>query len=239
MLGAGTSGRLAVLDAVECLPTFGVSQATVMGILAGGPGALLGSIEQAEDDEADGHAQLAALGVNALDSVIGIAASGSTPFVIGALREAAKREALTAAIANTVKAPIHALAHYPLAAPVGAEVIMGSTRLRAGTAQKMILNMLTTGVMVRAGRTFGNLMTDMQSSNSKLRGRAQLIVAEATGLPIDQAAALLERCAGEMKTAVAAQLLNIDAAEARLRLARVQGNLNVLVAPSVDPPGKG
>ncbi len=228
MAGAGTSGRLAVLDAVECRPTFGVSSEQVIGLIAGGPGAVTGSIEGAEDSEADGRAAIAELNVSTKDTVIGVAASGSTPYVQGILREAAERGALTGAIVNVPNSPVAALAQHPIVLPVGPEVIMGSTRLRAGTAQKLALNMLTTGVMVRAGRTFDNLMTDVQMSNDKLKGRARVIVSEATGLSETEAADLLDQCDGEIKTAIAAHLLAITPEAARRHLAEVSGDLNRL-----------
>jgi len=230
MIGAGTSGRLAVLDAVECRPTFGVTTEQVIGIIAGGSEALTGAVEGMEDSAEQGVSALIGLNVSTADSVIGIAASGATPYVQAALREAAARGALTGSIVNVANAPISALSQFPISVSVGAEVIMGSTRLRAGTAQKLILNMITTGVMVRAGRTFGNLMTDMQASNIKLRGRAQVIVAEATGLPLAAAAELLTHCNGEIKTAIAAELLHIVPDQAREQLATVNGDLNRLIS---------
>ncbi len=202
MAGAGTSGRLAVLDAVECRPTFGVTPEQVMGILAGGNDAMMNSIEGAEDDEAEGRAQIAGRDVGDLDTVIGVAASGSTPFVIGILKEAAERGALTGSITNVVDAPISRLAQYPLVAATGPEVLTGSTRLRAGTAQKLLLNMLTTGIMVRAGRTLDNLMIDMAASNLKLNHRAKVIVQDATGLSIEQAAILLAEADGNIRHAI-------------------------------------
>lgn len=225
-VGAGTSGRLAVLDASECRPTFGTKPEQVVGIIAGGPDALLQPVEGAEDDKAQGRAAIAALGVDMADSVIGVAASGSTPYVQGALREANERGALTGSIVNVVDAPISALAQYPVVVPTGPEAIMGSTRLKAGTAQKLVLNMISTGVMVRVGRTYSNLMTNMQMSNIKLRKRAEVIVAEATGLDLAAAADLLTRCDGDMKTAIAAALLKLSPEEARQCVAAAYGNLN-------------
>jgi N-acetylmuramic acid 6-phosphate etherase len=235
MLGAGTSGRLAVLDAVECRPTFGMTGDQVIGLIAGGDQAITHSIEGAEDDESGGRAALAALEVVEADSVIGIAASGTTPFVIGALKAASERGALTGAIVNVADSPIAALAQHPIPLVIGPEVIMGSTRLRAGTAQKLVLNMLTTGVMVRVGRTFGNLMTDMQASNIKLQGRARVIVSEATGVDNRTAGELLTRSDGEIKTAIAMALLNVSAVEARQHLAALGGNLNQLSISQPSP----
>jgi N-acetylmuramic acid 6-phosphate etherase len=223
--GAGTSGRLAVLDAAECLPTFGATPDQIAGILAGGGRALIHSVEGAEDDEEAGRNQVSALKAGGLDTVIGVAASGSTPFVVGTLREAAERGALTGCVVNAAETLIPTLVQYPVIVPTGAEVIMGSTRLKAGTAQKLVLNMISTGVMMRVGRTFGNLMTDMQMSNVKLRKRAGVIVAEATDLPLDEAVELLNRCDGEMKTAIASARLKIAPEAARKRLDEFGGNL--------------
>jgi N-acetylmuramic acid 6-phosphate etherase len=227
-VGAGTSGRLAVLDAVECRPTFGASPDQVFGILAGGIDAMMHSIEGAEDDADAGAAQIDQLNVGELDTVIGVAASGSTPFVIGALRAAKARGATTASIVNVVDAPISAISDYPFIAATGAEVLTGSTRLRAGTAQKLMLNMISTGVMIRAGRTMNNLMTDMQARNLKLNHRAKVIVSEGAGVSIDEAGALLEKADGEIKTAIAAALLGVNIQEARLELEDIEGDLNRL-----------
>lgn len=228
-IGAGTSGRLAVLDASECPPTFGIAPEQVEGIIAGGDAALRNSVEGAEDGEADGRAAMVARGVSALDTVIGIAASGSTPYVIGALREAIARGALTACIVNAVESPIAQMVQYPLVVPTGSEIIMGSTRLKAGTAQKLVLNMISTGVMVRVGRVFRNLMTEMRASNIKLRDRAVLIVAEAADLDLSTASELLARSNGEIKTAVAAALLNVPPDEARLQLLEAGGDLGAII----------
>jgi N-acetylmuramic acid 6-phosphate etherase len=229
MLGAGTSGRLAVLDAAECIPTFSVEADQVIGILAGGPDAMIHSLEGAEDYAADGAAQISTRGVGPLDTVIGVAASGSTPFVVGALREARKRGALTGAIYNVVGGAIGAVAEYAFEAATGPEVITGSTRLRAGTAQKLILNMITTALMVRAGRTLGNLMTDMRASNLKLSGRAIRIVAEGAGVPLADAERLLSAAGGEMKTAIAAARLGLSVEAARAAVAGVDGDLAALL----------
>lgn len=224
--GAGTSGRLAVLDASECTPTFGTPSDRVIGLMAGGNEALFRSIENAEDGEISGQEAIAALNVGPADSVIGVAASGSTPFVVSVLREADARGALTGSIANVADAEISTLVQHPIVIITGPEVITGSTRLKAGTAQKMVLNMLSTGVMVRIGRTYSNLMVDMQTTNHKLRERAQVIVAEATNLSLEDAEVLLAQSQGEIKTAIAAALLGLTPNEARQRLATVGGNLN-------------
>jgi N-acetylmuramic acid 6-phosphate etherase len=228
MLGAGTSGRLAVLDAAECRPTFSTTLDQVVGILAGGEQAMIHSVEGAEDDHEAGRAVIAERYVDDQDTVIGVAASGSTPFVRGALEEASARGALTASIVNVVDAPLSAIAQHPIVLATGPEALTGSTRLKAGTAQKLALNMISTGIMVRVGKTFGNLMTDMQASNIKLRNRAIVIVGDATGLSQAEAEALLTACDGEMKTAIAAALLNLPPAAARERLNAARGNLTAL-----------
>lgn len=222
-LGAGTSGRLGVLDAAECPPTFNTSPERVLGLIAGGPRALTAAVEGAEDDEAAGARDLAALTLSARDAVVGLAASGRTPYVLGGLREARQRGALTVSVACNHPSPIAELAEIAIAPLVGPEVITGSTRLKAGTAQKLVLNTLSTGVMVRLGKTFGNLMVDVQPTNAKLRERARRIVADATGLSPEAATTLLEHCHGEVKTAIVAALLDVSADTARTRLRAAQG----------------
>ncbi|HVO44231.1 MAG TPA: N-acetylmuramic acid 6-phosphate etherase [Aggregatilineales bacterium] len=225
-VGAGTSGRLGVLDASECAPTFGTSPGQVLGIMAGGPDALTDSVEGAEDSEAGGRAAIAAHDVGSHDTVVGVAASGRTPFVIGALREAVERKALTGSLVSVVDAPISAIAAHPIVVATGAEVLTGSTRLKAGTAAKLVLNMISTGVMARTGHIYSNLMVDVQASNSKLQRRAQVIVAEATGRSLNEAADLLERSDGQIKTAIVVAKLNVSVEEARSRLTRCAGNLS-------------
>ncbi|MBE2194683.1 MAG: N-acetylmuramic acid 6-phosphate etherase [Anaerolinea sp.] len=227
LIGAGTSGRLAVLDAAECLPTFGTDR--VIGIIAGGEQAVFRSLEGAEDSDSAGAAAVMVHAVNAQDTVIGVAASGGTPYVIGALKEATSRGALTGCIVNNVDTPIVALVTHPIVLPTGAEALTGSTRLKAGTAQKITLNLISTGIMLRAGRTFHNLMTDMQAGNLKLRGRAVRIVADAAGISETEASALLDQCGGEMKTAIAAARLKLSPEAARAKLAQVGGNLGKVI----------
>ncbi len=228
-VGAGTSGRLAVLDAAECIPTFSTTAEQVVAVLAGGEAAFTQAVEGAEDDAEGGAAAIIALNVGALDTVIGIAASGGTPFVIGALEAANQRAALTGCIVNVVDSPIAARAAHPLCIPTGAEALMGSTRLKAGTAQKLALNMLSTGVMLRVGRIYENLMTDMRAANLKLRERAAVIVAEAANLDLAQAREILSACDGEMKTAILAACRNLSPSEARARLAEANGDLGTLL----------
>jgi N-acetylmuramic acid 6-phosphate etherase len=222
-VGAGTSGRLGVLDASECPPTFSTPPEQVVALIAGGRRAITHAVEGAEDDDEAGGRDLAALDVGERDSVVGIAASGRTPYVLAAMEEAQRRGALVVSVACSQPSPMARLADIAIAPVVGPEVITGSTRLKAGAAQKMALNMLSTGVMIRLGKTFGNLMVDVQPTNAKLRARARRIVEEACGLPADEAAALLERCGGEVKTTIVAALATVPPEAARRRLAVAGG----------------
>lgn len=222
-IGAGTSGRLGVLDASECPPTFGTPPELVVGLVAGGSGALTSAVEGAEDDQDGGAAEMASLHVNENDSVIGIAASGRTPYAIGGLQEAQKRGALTVSIVCNRPSQLEAFAEIGIAPVVGPEVVSGSTRLKAGTAQKMVLNMISTAVMIRLGKTYSNLMVDVQPTNAKLRQRARRIVAEATGLDLPQATEMLSACNGEVKTAIVAVLAGISPEQARKRLQETGG----------------
>ena len=217
-IGAGTSGRLGVLDASECPPTFDTPSEMVVGLIAGGKVALTGAVEGAEDDQIGGAHEIAELNVNANDCVVSIAASGRTPYAVGGLEEAKKRGALTISIACNRPSPLEELAEIGIAAIVGPEVVSGSTRLKAGTAQKMVLNMISTAVMIRLGKTYSNLMVDVRPTNIKLRQRARRIVAEATGLGWDEAGELLQACEGEVKTAIVAVLADVSPNEARKRL---------------------
>lgn len=233
-IGAGTSGRLGALDASECPPTFGTLPELVVGLIAGGPAALTQAIEGAEDDHDGGVDKIAELDINENDSVVSLAASGRTPYAIGGLAEAKRRSALTVSIACNHPSPLGKLADISIALLVGPEVVTGSTRLKAGTAQKMVLNMISTGVMIRLGKTYSNLMVDVRPTNIKLRQRALRIVAEATGLGWDEAGELLEACEGEVKTAIVAVLADVSPSEARKRLMvsggyvrRAIGKLNV------------
>jgi N-acetylmuramic acid 6-phosphate etherase len=221
--GAGTSGRLGVLDASECPPTFNTPPGLVVGLIAGGPSGLTSPVEGAEDDEAAGAQDIAALEIGPQDSVVGIAASGRTPYVLGALNEANRRGALTVSLACNHPSPAADLADIAIAPLVGPEVISGSTRLKSGSAQKMVLNMLSTAVMIRMGKTFSNLMVDVQPTNIKLRARARRIVAAACDLNDDSAARLLENCDGEVKTAIVAHHAQLQPDEARSRLQASDG----------------
>ncbi len=222
-VGAGTSGRLGVLDASECPPTYGVPPDLVVGLIAGGAQAVVSSIEGAEDIPENGQRDIAHLVVGATDSVVGIAASGRTPYVVGAMEEARTRGALVVSITCNPDSAMAQRADIAIEPLVGPEVVTGSTRMKAGTAQKMVLNMLSTGVMIRLGKTYGNLMVDVQTSNSKLQDRARRIVSEATGLRLSAAAHALEAADGEVKTAILAELGGMAPEEARRRLEAAGG----------------
>lgn len=222
-VGAGTSGRLGVLDASECPPTFNSPPTQVIGIIAGGPSALTRAIEGAEDHPEYGERDLATLGVSARDVVVGIATSGRTPYVLGAIAYARKQGAFTAGITCNVDAELNAVVDLPIVPVVGPEVLTGSTRLKAGTATKFVLNMLSTGAMVRLGKTYGNLMVDLRATNMKLQARTNRIVRILTRLSATEAEQLLARCGGELKTALLAHLSSVEPEEARTRLAAAQG----------------
>jgi N-acetylmuramic acid 6-phosphate etherase len=223
-IGAGTSGRLGVLDASECPPTFSVPPTLVQGIIAGGDTALRQSSELAEDSRDQGAADLAAAGFTAQDTLIGIAASGRTPYVIGAMEHSRKLGALTISLTCVANSEMAALADIAIAPIPGPEVITGSTRLKAGTATKLTLNMLSTGVMIRTGAVYGNLMVNVKPTNGKLIDRAQRIIAEATGVDTATAAKLLTE-AGSVKTAILMQMLSLDRATAEAKLETAHGKL--------------
>jgi N-acetylmuramic acid 6-phosphate etherase len=236
-VGAGTSGRLGVLDAAECPPTFGTPPEMVQGIIAGGPDALTRSIEGAEDDPAAGRQALADRGFAAGDVVVGIAASGSTPFVAGALAEGRDRGGGTVLVTcSRPPAGVLDLVDVLIRVDVGPEVVTGSTRLKAGTATKLVLNMLTTGALVRLGKTYGNLMVDLQARNAKLHDRGERIVMEVLGVDRGAARRAIDAAGGSVRTAIAMQHLGIDLATARDRLAAVDGRLRALIG---DPPPAG
>ncbi|GAB1342156.1 N-acetylmuramic acid 6-phosphate etherase [Gemmatimonas sp.] len=235
-VGAGTSGRLGVLDASECPPTFGTDPSMVVGIIAGGDHALRNPIEGAEDDPAAGAAQMDLYNVQAGDVVVGIAASGSTPFVRGALQRARALGATTGLIAcSEPPAAMRETADIVMLPIVGPEVLTGSTRLKAGTATKLVCNMLTTGAMIRIGKSYGNLMVDLRATNVKLQDRAERIVCEVTQLDRDAARALLQRAEGRVKRALVMHALHVDAATADARLAAAGGVIRKVV-PQAPPP---
>ncbi len=219
-LGAGTSGRLAALDAAECPPTFGIDPGRVVALTAGGTAGLTRADEGSEDDGDAAARALAEVGVGPADSVVGVAASGRTPYVVTGLAAARDAGALTVSVANNAGAEISAVADVAIELPTGPELLAGSTRLKAGSAQKVVLGALSTLVMVRLGRTYGNLMVDLLAGNTKLRDRARRIVVEATGCDPDTAGTALDRAAGEVKVAVVMLLADVDADAARLRLDR-------------------
>lgn len=217
--GAGTSGRLGALDASECPPTFNIPQEMVITCIAGGPQALGKAYEDLEDSWEAGRADVATMGISEVDVVIGITASGRTPYALGAVAYAKEWGALTIGLACNANTPLEQAVEIMIAPVVGPEVISGSTRLKAGTAQKMVLNMLSTGTMILLGKTFGNLMVDVQATNHKLQQRALSIVRQATGLNEDSARRLLETSGGEVKTAILVAHANISPEQARERLA--------------------
>ncbi|MEU8378449.1 N-acetylmuramic acid 6-phosphate etherase [Streptosporangium sp. NPDC048865] len=219
-VGAGTSGRLAVLDASECPPTFGTDPELVQGVIAGGVPALTRSVEGAEDDRAGGAAALAERGVGELDAVVGVSASGRAPFVLGALAEASRRGALTVALSCNAATPLSAAAAHPIEVIVGPEVVTGSTRLKAGTAQKLVLNMISTITMVKLGRTYGNTMIEVSAMNSKLADRAARMVSDITGAALSAARSALEAAGWHVKVAVLMIEHGLDAAGARVLLER-------------------
>lgn len=231
-VGAGTSGRLGALDAAECPPTFNIPAETIVSCIAGGTFAWTAAVEDAEDRADLGEADLVALAVGEPDAVVGITASGHTPYVLGALACARSRGALTIAIACNADTPLQQLCAIAITPIVGPEVIAGSTRLKAGTAQKMILNMLSTGAMVLLGKTYGNLMVDVQPTNAKLRRRAVDIVARATGLDPVASGDLLTSCDGEIKTAIVASRAHLSPAEARTRLEACGGVVRLALEPA-------
>ncbi|MEJ4045223.1 N-acetylmuramic acid 6-phosphate etherase [Erwinia sp. SLM-02] len=223
--GAGTSGRLGVLDASECPPTFGVPHDRVIGLIAGGQGAMFKAVEGAEDDEALGARDLQALDLSPNDMVIGLAASGRTPYVIGALRYARQLGCRTAAVSCNPGSPIAREAEIAISPVVGPEALTGSTRLKSGTAQKLVLNMISTGAMVKIGKVWQNLMVDMKATNIKLVDRARRMVCEATGCTPQQAEEALGQVEYEVKTAILMILADLSGSEARERLARHGGFL--------------
>ena len=223
-LGAGTSGRLGVLDASECPPTYNTSPEMVQGVIAGGDIALRGSVERAEDAAGQGRRDLEQHGFSGKDVLVGIAASGRTPYVLGGVRYARELEALTIGLSCVPGSLLAEAAELGITPATGPEVVTGSTRMKAGTATKLVLNMLSTGMMVRLGYVYGNLMVNLQPTNAKLRDRAGRIVATVTGLSNEDSVALLER-AGSVKAAIVMQKLSVHREEAERRLQTVRGRL--------------
>ena len=224
-LGAGTSGRLGVLDASECPPTFSTPPEMVVGLIAGGRDALTRAIEGAEDHPELGERDLAEAKLSEKDVVVGIATSGRTPYVIGGLKYAQRIGATTIGFSCNVDCDLQPHSQIMISPIVGPEVISGSTRMKAGTATKMVLNMLTTGAMVRLGKTYGNRMVDLRASNEKLARRSCRIVSELTGIDACEAETLLDQCNGEVKTAIVACLRAVHPDAARKLLADADGHL--------------
>ena len=231
-MGAGTSGRLGVLDASECPPTFGVPHGLVVGLIAGGPGALLKAVEGAEDNAQLGEDDLIALNLVPQDLVVGLAASGRTPYVIGGLKYARKTGCTTVAISCNPDSPIAQEADIAISPVVGPEALTGSTRLKSGTAQKLVLNMISTGAMVKFGKVYQNLMVDMKATNIKLMDRACRMVVEATGIARAEAETLLRQTDFDVKPAILMALSGLNADAAREKLAAHQGFLRAALADS-------
>jgi N-acetylmuramic acid 6-phosphate etherase len=224
-IGAGTSGRLGVLDASECPPTFGTPPEMVVGLIAGGPQALTRAVEGAEDSRELAAADLAAIGLSAADVLVGIATSGRTPYVLGGLAHARAVGAFAIGFACNDNSELEPLTDLMIVPRVGPEIVTGSTRLKAGTATKMVLNMLTTGAMIRIGKTYGNLMVDLRATNTKLVARTRRIVTLLTGASEEEAERLVAAADGELKTAVVSRARGVSPAEARRLLAEAGGHL--------------
>lgn len=222
-IGAGTSGRLGILDAVECVPTFGTPPEMVQGLIAGGEGAMMKAVEGAEDDLQLAEKDLRERGITANDTVVGIAASGRTPYVIGGLKFARQLGASTVSLSCNKDAEISQEAEIAIEVEVGAEVLTGSTRLKSGTAQKLVLNMLSTTSMIGIGKVYNNLMVDVQPTNEKLRARAVRIIMQATDADFATATAAYEQSELHVKTAIVMILCQVNVDEARQRLATSNG----------------
>jgi len=225
-IGAGTSGRLGVLDAAECPPTFQVPPELVQGIIAGGEAALARATEASEDDPEAGRRDLAEHGFTGKDALVGIAASGRTPYVLGAIEAANRLGALTIGISCTPDSPLAYAARIAITPLVGPEVIAGSTRLKAGTATKLVLNMLSTAVMIRLGYVFGNLMVNVQPRNKKLRDRATRIIASSAALSYERAGELLREAGDSVAVAIVMARLSLDRGSAQQRLAASGGRIS-------------
>ncbi|MFC8943890.1 N-acetylmuramic acid 6-phosphate etherase [Streptomyces rochei] len=228
--GAGTAGRLGVLDASECPPTFNTAPGQVVGLIAGGAEAMVTSVEGAEDSAELARADLDALGLTADDSVVGVSASGRTPYAVGAVEHARARGALTVGLACNRGSALAAAAEHGIEVVTGPELITGSTRLKAGTAQKLVLNMISTITMIRLGKTYGNLMVDVRASNEKLRARSRRIVALATGAPDDAIERALTATDGEVKHAILTLLADVDGPTAARLLEDSGGHLRAALA---------
>ncbi|WP_133468205.1 N-acetylmuramic acid 6-phosphate etherase [Paraglaciecola marina] len=232
-IGAGTSGRLGILDAVECVPTFSVAKDMVIGIIAGGEKAIKHAVEGAEDNQEAAIADLKAINFNSKDVLVGIAASGRTPYVISAIQYANSLDAKTVAVSCNPNSPIGRKANVDICAPVGPEILTGSTRMKSGTAQKLILNMLSTASMIKIGKTYQNLMVDVNASNNKLYARALLIVMQATDCDEETATAALQQAGNEAKVAIMMILTNTSADQALALLQQNKGFLRKAIETSL------
>ena len=229
-IGAGTSGRLGILDASECPPTYGSAPEQVVGLIAGGHQAILKAVENAEDNVEMGADDLKAIHFSAKDVLVGIAASGRTPYVLGAMAYARSVGATVACVSCNPQSPMTAAADIVITPVVGAEVVTGSSRMKAGTAQKLVLNMLTTGAMIRMGKIYSNLMVDVEATNAKLVERQKQIVMQATECDREQAEVALDACDGHCKTAIVMVLTGIDSETAKALLQRNQGYIRPAIA---------
>jgi N-acetylmuramic acid 6-phosphate etherase len=230
-VGAGTSGRLALVDAAECESTFAVAPGRVVALIAGGASAAATAQEEAEDDAEAGAAAVRDLAVGPADAVVALSASGRTPYVLAALEEAREAGAATVAVVSVTGSVLGASAEHEIVVLVGPEVIAGSTRLKAGTAQKLVLNMISTIAMVRLGKTYGNLMVDVVATNDKLRARVRRIVAAASGAPPERVEAALDDAGGDAKVAIVSLVRGMDAEAARAALAAAGGDVREALAP--------
>ncbi|QFZ75680.1 N-acetylmuramic acid 6-phosphate etherase [Streptomyces fagopyri] len=228
--GAGTAGRLGILDASECPPTFNTDPSEVVGLIAGGPGAMVTSVEGAEDSRELAAADLEALSLTPDDTVVGISASGRTPYAVGAVEHARAHGALTIGLSCNADSALAAAAEHGIEIVVGPELLTGSTRLKAGTAQKLVLNMFSTITMIRLGKTYGNLMVDVRASNEKLRARSRRIVALATGASDEEIEQALTATGGEVKNAILALLGGVDGPTAARLLEENDGHLRAALA---------
>ena len=228
-VGAGTSGRLGILDASECPPTYGVSFEKVQGIIAGGNEAIFKAKENAEDSPELGKQDLININLTKNDVVIGLAASGRTPYVLGAIEYANSVGAVTGSITCSKNSDLSKASQYPVEVPVGAEIVTGSTRMKAGTAQKMILNMISTTLMIKLGKVFSGYMVDVKTSNQKLVERAKRIIMKTTGTDYEIASSVLEKAGNDVKTAIAMILLDIDRDMATEKLKQYDNNVAKLI----------
>lgn len=230
--GAGTAGRLGVLDASECPPTFNTDPSEVVGLIAGGPSAMVTSVEGAEDSKELAEADLKELSLTADDTVVGVSASGRTPYAVGAVEHARARGALTIGLSCNAHSALAAASEHGIEIVVGPELLTGSTRLKAGTAQKLVLNMLSTITMIRLGKTYGNLMVDVRASNEKLRARSRRIVALATGASDEEIEQALAATDGEVKNAILTILGGVDGPTAARLLEESDGHLRAALTAS-------